>query len=993
MFLECLTSIGLARLRVSFANTLAMLAISASSLGAQLQGIVVGEAHRPIAGATVQLVEDHQIYWSETDLKPVSAAKTKKDGAFAFDAPSSGTFALIASAEGHRRAKFPVNVAAAGQRTVGIALEPGIHLRGTVTDETGRPISGAKLGPLRASLDTPLDVAQRVIPEWVESDADGKFEFSAVLSGVNFTFLARKTGYEANNVQMSGGERETSFRLLRGGYNVSGSIYTRGMPESTYAGAAVRLNGNGFDMAARCGNASDFHIDGIPPGEYSCEPITDSGRQGRAMVLSFPRDHETSVGLEVASGYYITGTTVNAETSTVVGGVGLRYRDSITTSGQNGTFRLGALLVGGPVEVQVIESSGFRNAELETPTDFPTANGFDDVTGLIIRVRKQRTVHVTILNAERTTAPISLHLLAPSGKPRRIVTQTSTTVIGVYEPGDYVLYAQSGGAYASEATTISLKKTYDTAALLSLGDAAAVGGSALLSQSGDSASTRTKTATFRVLSSPLHKESILLSETQAPFGARFLFPTLPIGRFSIEAINQSGTQRQLQTIDLLPGSRQDLQFDFVSGNSFSGVVTNAEQQPVPAVEITYQLPSRKSGRTETADDGTFHIEDLQTSQITQVLVDHYNFLPFRAGPIELPQQNFAIVLQKAGLLRAKIEADPATHWKVFLMQSQPWGVGSYPEQWMSRPAAQADADGGETIETAMPGAGRYRFVAISRTNALAVSEPFELRQNETAPRNVTLNAGAVGSISGAVGTGNDNTAEVTAWNTALPEGRVGAEFKVQPVGGNYRIEGLPPGDYLLLAAGENVTASAVNVTLSPGENKRVDLAANPRLEISGQVVLNGAAASGAQVHLVSETDPSVKPQTTPCSANGEFRFKEMPADTYTVRATLGTAKGELATQRSVTASRGGRVPPITLDLTPPPLITLTLPDGTGITPGADVTLMNLETHSSVKAQWTGEVLQAALAPGKYEIWNGDVVAGTTTVSLDAGAVVQPAPKP
>src|SRR4051812_39482619 len=91
--------------------------------GTTLNGVVVDSDRTPVQDASVHLVVDRKHYFIPEDVRPLAEAVTDKDGKFTLDAPNSGSLALLAWGRGLRRAKFPVDVETAANRTIGVALD------------------------------------------------------------------------------------------------------------------------------------------------------------------------------------------------------------------------------------------------------------------------------------------------------------------------------------------------------------------------------------------------------------------------------------------------------------------------------------------------------------------------------------------------------------------------------------------------------------------------------------------------------------------------------------------------------------------------------------------------------------------------------------------------------------------------------------------------------------------------------------------------------
>lgn len=967
-------------------HTAVILCLICRADAATLEGVVVDTSRQPVPGATVALVKDQPTYTSEEDMKPFAETKTNSEGEFRLNAPDTGAWALIAHGPGLRRAKFPVNVQAAAERRIGLRLEPGAAVTGRVTGPEGNPVSDAVLGPLSTTIETRPEVAGRVLPQWVRTDNDGRFAFAPTQPDVALTFAVQAPGFETAMIRAEPGETDLSFQLRPGGHRLQGSVYSTDRPRQAFANATVRASSDAVSVVSQANENSEFTFEGLPPGEYSLSALFSEPRTARSPKVELPRDEGTSIGIQVTSGYYVRGRTMDAETSTPAPGVAVRIRDAVTTSGADGYFSAGPFYEPFQVVPEVLDTSGYTLANPEAPQELPMSDGFQDLADLEVQVRKRRVIHVTLHNLEITTMPVTLNLLSPSRRPVRSLITSSSAELPVYHSGNYLVYATSGH-FASEATAVNVGST-STNLGLTLGPSARLQGNVLMA--GDSLSTRPMTFTIRLFTTDPGSSAILVSEAHPTARGFYRFPILPAGNFIAQAVNESATRRETRPVTLRPGETLPLDFIIEPGNLFAGVVQDGDANPVPAVQITFYYPSGGFGDITADDQGRFRAEDLLTSDVLNVQVEHYGFAPYRRDRVALPAEDFVITLQRQSIVRARVEAPTTSRWRIQLMDIRPWGTGGYADQLMSNPVGQAPVSGGEAAEFPIPHESqRLRLVATEDNGQIAVSPPFSPEEARKSEREFVLVPGQDGSIFGSVGAAGIAT-EVTAWNTALPEDRVQSEYKVQTNNGNFQINGLPPGDYLVLALGEGVNASAENVELGPNENKRVDLQTQAAAAIQGRVLLAGEGVSRAQVELLSESNPSFSQRTATTNAQGEFIFHDVLPDSYLVSVLHRTSEGELKGQRSVKVTRGTAPPPVLLDLTPVRPVLLEVPPEMSINPGAAISLVNTQTREVIAARWVEGGLEAPLPPGEYEVWNGDAVAGKAEVSANGTGRLMPA---
>lgn len=992
----------------------------AVSAPVRVEGLVTDQARKPLADATVSLVRELPRYWLPSDIEPLAQARSDSSGRFRLEAdiPPDTPVSLLASAPGRRLTRFcydPVN----STQKVGLALHPGTSIRGQLFDQQNQPIAGALLGPILPAEGPEPRIAERIPPQWVRSADDGSFTFDNLMPGIGYQFLVRADGYESANVSAPAGASGLTLRLHPGGSSVSGEIISRAQPSSAFSGMKVRLNGNGFDMVAAANESGQFTLSGIPPGEYSLEAMPPGDHARRVALLTLPEHDGTTWPLEISSGYAIAGVVVDVETSTPVAGVPIRINATETTrgleavSGPDGRFLAGPFFTPGAPRIEVPEESGFvtLSDQGEAAIDYPFGDGFTDMTGVEIKVRRKRILRISLAGIEQTTQPVMLTLLGPvggHGRAQRATATTASAEMTVYRGGEYRLWGRSG-ALATDLALVTVGVEPEIPLVLRLAPAARLDGRILV-RTADGSTTRPAGYSIRVLapgvtSGTLDFEPVpirqggmdpetagrLVAEVSNPAAdGSFLFPALPAGEVIVEARNRSGTRRIARPLQLAPGASQTMSFEFAPGKTLAGTVVTRDTRPVPAALVRVRIRGGASGAgreiaLEADEQGRFRAEDLEADVAEMLYVDFHGFMPKRIGPFELPAEDIRIVLSKRGMLRVRVEDDPSTRWKIYLMVAEPWRRGTHPEQFMSHPSdSPAEVAGGESVELRVPDPGRFRIVAVGDAERVAVSDPFTWSQGDETDREIVVTPGTSGAISGTYQ--GEESAEVTAWNTALPEqGGVRTEFKAQGANGTFAFTDLPPGDYLVIAAGDTVYASAANVQVSAGGVTQVALESDTGgAPVRGVVRLGDKLVSGASLELVSQTDPNAPVHRTRSSHQGTFLFETVSADEYLVRVSFRTETGVLETQRPVTVTRRGEAPSVEIDIQPPQTVSVQAAQlaRLGITAGSDVFFANPETRELIRARWSdqGELQAELSAGGTYEVWRGDEAVGQADVT-------------
>lgn len=958
---------------------------------ATLKGVVTDSQRKPLPGAELIAVADQQRYWTEAEMAPLATARTDSSGEFLIEVPTTGPIALVAWAPSHRTTKYNINPDTAKSVRIGMALEPGVMVRGHLIDrETGRPIEGAMVGPLVAGLDTEPQRALRVMPQWVISDSDGSFKFRGVAPDMAHQFIVQADGYIITNVELAAGKTEVDVPMDRGGFSVSGEVFSKGTRPGAFADIIVRANGNGFDVIRLTDSQGQFLFEGLPGGTFSIEPLLmDSNRATGVAVVEMPKDDKTSISLEVSSGYFIRGTAVDVETSTPANQVPVGLNDSWSTSSADGTFSLGPFYQGQQLTLQVPEEDGWQLAEVEAVNEYNATDGFADVNDVTVRVRRQRLFEVTLGNFAMSTQPVTLNVLSDAGMAIRKDVTSATEMIPVFQAGTYTVYGVAGGL-ATGLQYVTAANQKNIAVPLALGPAASASGRVTMVNTDET--TRVRQFILSLHAAPNGEPGAqLFAGTSPRDDGSFHFPAMPTGEFLLSVSNETSTKKTSQSVTLVPGLNTLPDIQWEAGNRIAGRVLNPQGQPVPFAQVTLLQQGEIPLRLEADEDGKFRAEDLVSDELSGIVAEAAAFATYREYNVSLPADDKNLVLQPIGRLVVLVEAAPSTNWDVYIVRMSRWAVGAYADQLIGQSIFTREVVGGEALETGIAEEGRFRAVAINKASgAMMVSESFNWEGERAEGKSIYLTSTAAGAISGSIGTGEEVT-EVTAINTAVPEtaGREHTEFRVTTQTSRYQLTGLPAGNYLVLGAGEAASSYALNVELTAGGTATANLDAVPLTEISGAVELGGGPLPGVQVRLVSETESGSDPVTIITDDDGRFVFEGLTPDAYSVSAEFQSDDEEIRTATSVTVKAGEKPSPLRLDLTPPQPVLLHVQSGVNLSESIPVQLMNTQSRQLVTARWTREGLEANATPGRYEVWSGDAVVGVAEVADDGTGTVMP----
>ncbi|MGC8840494.1 MAG: carboxypeptidase regulatory-like domain-containing protein [Candidatus Sumerlaeaceae bacterium] len=964
-----------------------------------LSGVIVGPDQRPIKGASIDFLPARAEFQLPEDLVPRASVVSDDGGNFSLPVEASRDFVIIAHAPGFRRARFAFTDLPKGYTKVGLALERGENIRGTVMDAiTGQRIGDAEIGPVVLSPDEDMSLTKKHVPVWTRSAPDGSFTIDGLMPRRTFQFLVRKPGYELENVQAKAGVDNLVVRLKKGGSRVNGVVASPSQPPEKFAGQRVWLNGNGFNFITKTDSQGRFVYEGLPPGNFSIEALVEHPRVSQVQLIELPRDNGKELRVLVSEGYWLSGTVYDATTSTPAAGVVLKVEDRITTSGRDGAFRIGPLWLVGKPTIEILEESGYVLASppLGALVVQGETDGFRNIDGDTVWVRPIRRVQVKVAGYDLTTQPLQLVFVGENGAGivERMTTDVHVLRLKTEQGG--ILWCTDNQSWATRLASVGKAAPPLAKVSLTLQPSAQVQGRVLRPGDGGTTSAR---PTVRLIPEKLVSHALdhipAVYETGTAADGWFRFPCVSAGDYRLVAAAAGGTVERSRTVTLAPGQQLTVDVELPAGKRFAGIVRDEKKQVLGGMPVRYYVRaadgSNKAGMVETDAQGQFEVKELDGEVLSLVQVERKGYVRWERRDIALPCDNLEIVLKMETALPFVVQTAPSEQWQVFLMRVDAWGSGTYAKQLLGREVASARVIGGSQDAFPSPPEGRYRIVAVGTSGTrVGVSDEIAWDPAKGLPAPVIVVPDKTGQLRVEFENAQIEQGELVATNMILPESLSAAEHAIANVEGDSAVlTNLPPGDYLVILTSSTFNASAINVRVEAGRMSTVRLRPMDLGVIEGRVRKGQTPQPGVRITIKSQTDASFQPKVTGSDEGGMFRIEGLPADLYVIEAEEGTAEqGVRHVRKSATIPPEGGTVSVEIDLAPPPRISFSLPASMTVKPGAEVVLLSRESGDTIRPEWRDGVLEASIAPGVYTVSVGDAPLGA--IRIDAEGHVESA---
>lgn len=380
---------------------------------------------------------------------------------------------------------------------------------------------------------------------------------------------------------------------------------------------------------------------------------------------------------------------------------------------------------------------------------------------------------------------------------------------------------------------------------------------------------------------------------------RFELTGVEAGEIALQAVGADGGLATREGLELPAGGvLEGVELRFEPGGSIAGRVVDADGRPLRDALIDLEGTAGRSrgGLIAMSDgDGQFRLSGVPPGRQTVTAERH----PYRRGvrevEIDAGQSEVRVDFQLAKGLAVRgsvVDDQGAAAAEVWVALAAAGGAGF-------RTGGVSRADGSFEIEGVEP--GRYTITAEkSGYRRAELPEPLAVESSDV--DGVRLELGRGGAILGhVVGLAFDDLALVRIF------GRSGSHQtgSVPDFEGAYRIDGLTPGEWILIAEveGSGRRAQAKATLGDPPGEVEVDLEFGEGLVLSGAVFWRGEPVAGAALTAGGGTGPM--PIFTQADAQGRFRMEGLAEGTYRIRASAASGRAsatelvELTTDREI----------------------------------------------------------------------------------------------
>lgn len=657
-----------------------------------LRGVVLDPDRRPIPGARVRVVDMLKYQNTWMGLPQLRTVACDEKGAFRIDRLPLVNAVAVARAPGYGTSKeqyTPVSRPAVAS-SLEFILSPTRVVAGSVTDEAGRAIAGAKIEATWLG-----GYLRRTTPRTF-TDVTGQYRFDDLTPG-RYEFLADAEGFApavGKDVRVFFDTADSSplavdFVLSAGGV-VRGRVVQRiaGGEERGVEGATITLTGTLADAAGRPGRVSHatfsdtsgsdgaFAIAHLPThAAFRCRAIFGGlVSENQPSILLRTGDEPASIVLYLPRAGQIVGLVVDSDKNPIAGAsVFLTsvtpassqyprygpYRAVRAGTDETGRFVLKNIELNARCSVSA-EADGFAPASVEGVV---VDSLMDAEIILQLWPRHARKLAGRVVEAGTNTPLGNIHLALsppPAGDARK--WQRTSRDDGTFEFPDVPLglYTIKGRGTVGGTDYIVQPQTLHFVGqnkdrkpiVLQAGPPVAIRGAVLTKHSRKPVKGATVTARVDQFSGGRHA-------TTTGDGT-FDLPEIPFGRIEITAYMAGFNQAPRKVIEAKPGDTLDnVELLFPEAGSVAGIVFDEGGSPAPGIRLRLE-----GMKTESDTEGRFAFPEVEIStellppkhRVTTILdgqtLSYGESEPFQLTP-EKPHAEVTVRLEPGGSISGR----------------------------------------------------------------------------------------------------------------------------------------------------------------------------------------------------------------------------------------------------------------------------------------------------------------------------------------------------
>lgn len=769
-----------------------------------------------------------------------------------------------------------------------ITLYPAATITGTVLDEAGTPVAGAKVyasAYVQNGSEVSLGMRRSFSTE-ADSDDEGRFVVRYLQTRVppiQYRLLAKAEGY-ANHLSpaMQPNTQDAVLILSQGSFASGHALHgTTGEPVADLE-VGIGSRNQLATTTAKTGADGWFILGPIEPGEHSLSVLREHWFADPATAKFQVAAGVDADGLRVSvmPGGVITGRVYDETTERGIGKARMYVSPAeggIITDAEtdaNGEFRFEGLETGAwRVSVDDApgypESSGWNRPSIKIAlgeeyngVDFALSRGFT-ISGIVVD-KDGKPVQSAYVNGYAQSN-------FGGGSQTRDSEQTTTTgqfTLAGFESGQTVqVSAYKSGLASKERENIEIGERSVDGIRLVMVPGASISGT-VVDANGRSVSNGE--ITYTKIAGDGGRHSFMDNFSNGTFE----LGQLSAGTYEIRpgGYNQRSNDDAVK-ITVAEGEEKTgvrLVMTAKANMEIAGRVLDESRRPIAGATITTWQSIQQ--RTRTDDEGRFRVAGLaEGSHSLQVTHDDYTQ---SNNQVEAGNENMEIVLQRAGIVRGVVvdrgTGRPVQNFEL-LISTRHGGVSA--EEYRNFVRYQSE-DGSFELKGVQVGnntlAARAPDYAIATVDLGAV-QPGEERNNIRVP----LEAGNV--LAGRVvdDTGKGVSGALLFDGDIPRHNEEAASIAKSGSGGNYRIESLPSGSVKLTALHQNYAPTETQVTIRAGVENRTDLVLSSGGGVEGYVTEGGKPIAGAYVNVHMQNPQRSKYE--PSDSKGYFQIRGLNA--------------------------------------------------------------------------------------------------------------------